>query len=51
MALDVFAETGFALDPSRIAQLDLVQDDVFKVTGGLIAKRENEFDVVPRNGH
>ena len=51
LALDVFTATVAALYPASIAQIDLVQNDVFEVTVGLVAKREDEFEVVPADGH
>ena len=51
LALDVMAETVLALCPSSDAQIDLVQNNVFEVTGGLVAKRKDESELVPRDGH
>lgn len=51
LALNVMAETVLALCPSSQAQIDLVQNHVFEVTGGLVAKRKDEFELVPGDGH
>jgi len=51
LAHGVFAEAVLVLYPSSNAQIDLVQNDVFEVTGGLVAKRIDEFELVPGDGH
>jgi hypothetical protein len=51
LALNVFTTAVFTLYPSSVAQIDLVQNDIFKVAGGLVAERKDEFEMVPGNGH
>lgn len=51
LALDVFATTVLTLYPSSVAQIDSVQNDVFKVAGGLVAKRKDESEMFPGDGH
>jgi hypothetical protein len=51
LALDVFAATISTLYPSSVAQVDLLQDDIFKVTIGLVAKGKDELEVLPADGH
>ena len=51
LALVVVAVPALGLYPTTLTQIDLVHNDIFKVTGDLVAERKDEFAVVPGDGH